>query len=74
MCMKVHLRYVIFETKCQCSGVDCQVLSDDLVTKQLYRKAEVIALSENGSWLNQIASKPGMWNNCSTSDSGWLRY
>lgn len=69
MCGKVPLSNVVFETKCQCFGVDCQVLSDDVVTEKLYWKAPVFTLSENGSLIH-FASKPGMWKNCSTSDSG----
>lgn len=72
MCKKVPLRYVMFETKSQCSAVDCCGLSGDVVTKKLYWKAQVIiASSENGSSLNHVASTPGMWKNCSTGDSGW---
>lgn len=57
--------------KIQCCGVDCQVLSDnDLITEELHRKARLLNLSENSSSLNHIASKSGMWNSCSTSDSG----
>lgn len=70
MCKKVPLRYVIFERKCQYSGVDCQVLSDDLVTKKLYRKAQVIRFSGKCSSLSHIASKT--WN-VEELQHWWLR-